>query len=54
MGSFLNVVIYRLPEKKYIIKLGPHCAQRNIRLEIMDLISAVSFVINGGKYRFMC
>jgi leader peptidase (prepilin peptidase)/N-methyltransferase len=52
IGSFLNVVIYRLPEKKSIIKPGSHCPQCNTKLKAIDLIPVVSFVINGGKCRY--
>ena len=52
IGSFLNVVIYRLPEKESIVKPGSHCPQCNTRLKSVDLIPVVSFIINGGKCKY--
>ena len=52
IGSFLNVVIYRLPEKESIVKPGSHCPQCNTRLKVIDLVPVVSFVINRGKCRY--
>jgi prepilin signal peptidase PulO-like enzyme (type II secretory pathway) len=51
IGSFLNVVIYRLPEKKSIAKgrsKCPHCRQE---LKGYDLIPILSFLILKAKCR---
>jgi len=52
IGSFLNVVIYRLPEKESIVKPGSHCPNCHTKLKAADLIPVLSFVINGGKCRY--
>jgi leader peptidase (prepilin peptidase)/N-methyltransferase len=52
IGSFLNVVIYRLPEKESIVKPGSHCPQCNTNLKAIDLIPVVSFLINRGKCKY--
>jgi len=51
IGSFLNVVVCRLPEKRSIVSQRsccPHC-QKSIRW--YDLIPIASFFILGGKCR---
>ncbi|ADQ14870.1 prepilin peptidase [Halanaerobium hydrogeniformans] len=52
VGSFLNVVIYRLPEEKSIIKPPSHCPHCNTRLKVIDLIPVLSFLITGAKCRY--
>ena len=52
IGSFLNVVIYRLPEKESIVKPPSHCPKCNTKLEAIDLIPVISYLFTGGKCRY--
>lgn len=52
IGSFLNVVIYRLPDEQSIVKPPSHCPQCNTRLKVIDLIPVLSFISTGGKCRY--
>jgi leader peptidase (prepilin peptidase)/N-methyltransferase len=52
IGSFLNVVIYRIPEKQSIVKPPSHCPHCNTRLKIIDLIPVLSFLSTKGKCRY--
>ena len=49
VGSFLNVVIYRLPLKKSIIFPSSHCPKCETKLKYDDLIPVLSFIISKGK-----
>ena len=53
IGSFLNVVIYRLPRKLPFLRFGErsHCPFCKKTLEPKDLIPIVSFLFLGGKCR---
>ena len=44
-GSFLNVVIYRVPKKMSLIKPGSHCTSCNNALKPYDNIPILSFFI---------
>jgi len=48
-GSFLNVVIYRVPEKISIIKPGSHCRSCKTAIKAKDNIPLVSYFLLGGK-----
>jgi leader peptidase (prepilin peptidase)/N-methyltransferase len=52
IGSFLNVIIYRLPEGKSIITPPSHCPKCGTRLKVIDLIPVLSFLSTGGKCRY--
>ncbi|RCW85995.1 leader peptidase (prepilin peptidase)/N-methyltransferase [Halanaerobium sp. DL-01] len=52
VGSFLNVVIYRLPEGQSIIKPPSHCPQCKTKLKTFDLIPVLSYLAAGGKCRY--
>ncbi|MFA9399268.1 MAG: A24 family peptidase [Clostridiaceae bacterium] len=52
LGSFLNVVILRVPEDKSIIYPPSHCTNCGNRLKIIDLIPIFSYVFLGGKCRY--
>ena len=52
IGSFLNVVIYRLPEGKSIITPPSHCPECGTRLKVIDLIPVLSYLSTGGKCRY--
>lgn len=49
MGSFYNVVGYRLPNGMSLIKPASHCPNCNHRLGAMELIPIVSYIIQLGK-----
>ncbi len=51
IGSFLNVVGYRLPNNMSIIYPPSHCPKCNNRLKWYDLIPILSFIMLGGKCR---
>lgn len=49
MGSFYNVVGYRLPNRMSLIKPDSHCPNCNHRLGPMELIPIISYIIQLGK-----
>ncbi len=49
IGSFLNVVICRLPEKKTIVKGRSECPHCKAVLGLKDLIPILSFFVLKGK-----
>ncbi|MFA5407353.1 MAG: prepilin peptidase [Bacilli bacterium] len=49
MGSFYNVVGYRLPQGMSIIKPPSHCPNCNHRLGVMELIPVLSYIIQLGR-----
>lgn len=51
-GSFYNVLIYRLPSDKSIIKPPSTCGHCQQQLKVLDLIPVVSYVILKGKCRY--
>ncbi len=51
LGSFLNVVIYRLPRGTSIVKPGSFCPHCNSPIKWFDNIPVLSFIILGGKCR---
>ena len=50
-GSFANVVIYRMPEGKSIVKPGSHCYSCNKPVAWHDNIPIVSWFLLRGKCR---
>ncbi|MBQ7920007.1 MAG: prepilin peptidase [Lachnospiraceae bacterium] len=51
IGSFLNVVIYRLPLKENIVTTRSHCMNCGYQLHWYDLIPLFSWLLLGGKCR---
>lgn len=51
IGSFLNVCIIRIPDKKSIIAVPSHCMNCNYRLKWYDLVPLASWLILKGKCR---
>lgn len=51
IGSFLNVVIYRLPLGESIVFPGSHCPACDAAIGWYDNIPVVSYAILGGKCR---
>lgn len=52
IGSFLNVCIYRLPQKQSIVTPSSHCMACNIRLKLRDLIPVISYASLRGRCRY--
>jgi leader peptidase (prepilin peptidase)/N-methyltransferase len=51
VGSFLNVVIWRLPQEKSIIRPGSHCPKCGNPIRWFDNIPLLSYVLLNGKCR---
>jgi len=51
-GSFLNVVIDRIPRRESIVKGRSHCDHCNKKLSWTDLLPVISFILLGGKCRY--
>ncbi len=49
VGSFLNVVIYRVPIGESIIKPGSHCPNCKRPIKPYENIPLISFILLGGK-----
>jgi len=52
VGSFLNVVIYRVPNKLSLIRPRSHCDTCNSPIRPSDNIPIFSYFILGGKCRY--
>ena len=50
-GSFLNVCIFRLPEKESIIWPGSHCPHCKKPIKFYDNIPLISYILLMGKCR---
>ena len=51
VGSFLNVVIYRLPKEMSLVVPPSHCTSCGYRLKWYDNIPLVSYFLVGGRCR---
>lgn len=51
IGSFLNVVIYRLPRAESFVHPPSHCFSCGARLGVMDLFPVLSYVFLRGRCR---
>lgn len=51
VGSFLNVVIYRLPREMSLAYPASHCTNCNYKLRWYDNIPVLSWLLLGGKCR---
>ncbi len=51
VGSFLNVLIYRIPKKEEFVKTRSHCMSCGYQLQWYDLIPIFSWLSLGGKCR---
>lgn len=51
IGSFLNVCIYRIPNKKSIISPPSSCCSCNAKIKFYDLIPVFSYLFLRGKCR---
>lgn len=52
IGSFLNVCIFRIPEKQSIAFPPSHCMSCNHKLGVLDLFPVFSWLFLGGKCRY--
>ncbi len=52
VGSFLNVLIYRLPRGLSIVKPRSHCPNCKTELRVRDLVPLLSFLWQRGKCRY--
>ena len=52
IGSFLNVVIYRLPAGESIVHPPSHCPRCGHRLGALDMVPILSWLVFRGKCRY--
>ena len=52
IGSFMNVVIYRIPEGRTIVKGHSMCMSCGHELGALDLVPVFSWLFLGGKCRY--
>ncbi len=52
IGSFLNVLIYRIPKKEEFVKTPSHCMSCGHRLAWYDLVPLFSWLSLRGKCRY--
>lgn len=51
IGSFLNVVIYRLPRKESLVRPGSHCPHCAKPVRWYDNVPIISYMLLGGSCR---
>ena len=51
IGSFLNVVIYRMPRRESVVFPSSHCPSCDASIKAYDNIPVVSYAVLGGKCR---
>ena len=51
IGSFLNVVVHRLPRGESVVSPGSHCPGCNRAITAFENIPVVSYVVLGGQCR---
>jgi prepilin signal peptidase PulO-like enzyme (type II secretory pathway) len=51
VGSFLNVVLWRVPRGESVVHPGSHCPSCNTPLEWYELVPLVSWVFPRGRCR---
>jgi leader peptidase (prepilin peptidase)/N-methyltransferase len=52
IGSFLNVLIYRLPRKRSVVTGRSKCPQCNRTIRWFDNVPVVSWIVLGGRCRY--
>ncbi len=52
LGSFYNVIGYRVPKKESIVFPASHCPKCKHKLKMLDLIPVFSYLFLGGKCRY--
>lgn len=51
-GSFFSLATYRLPRHQDIVATRSYCPKCKHRLEFLDLIPVLSYIIRGGKCKY--
>lgn len=51
VGSFLNVLIYRIPKEEEFVRTPSHCMTCGHELKWYELIPVISWLVQGGKCR---
>ena len=51
-GSFFSLATYRLPRHQDIVATRSYCPKCKHRLEFLDLIPVLSYIIRGGKCQY--
>jgi len=51
VGSFLNVVIYRIPKRNFFSSTSSYCPHCHTKLKWFELIPVFSWIFLGGKCR---
>jgi leader peptidase (prepilin peptidase) / N-methyltransferase len=51
IGSFLNVVAYRLPRRESLVMPGSHCTSCDMPVRARDNIPVLSWLLLGGRCR---
>lgn len=51
IGSFINVVIYRVPKQSFLKEKRSYCPSCKTQIKSYDLIPVLSYLILGGKCR---
>ena len=51
VGSFCNVLIYRIPKEEEFVRTPSHCMTCGHNLQWFELIPVVSWLVQGGKRR---
>lgn len=52
VGSFVNVLIYRLPREKSVVSPGSHCFCCGTELAARDLVPMLSLLLAGRRCRY--
>lgn len=52
LGSFFNVLGYRLPKKESVVFPSSHCPNCNHKLKFLDLFPILSYVFLKGRCRY--
>ena len=52
VGSFLAIVVDRMPRGESILWPGSHCRSCKTRLRVVDLLPILSFALNRGRCRY--
>lgn len=52
IGSFVNVLIYRLPKHENFVTVNSHCMSCNHRLKWYDLVPLFSWIFLKGRCRY--
>lgn len=52
VGSFVNVLIFRLPRNRSVVWPGSHCFHCGTELTPRDLVPVLSYLLSGGRCRY--